>query len=70
MWVDSAYQALAKAFARHGVRVEVVRRSDGQQGFVVLARILWNLICQVAQSLPWLTATIGRSVAVAGTPIS
>lgn len=40
VWVDSAYQgpALAKAFARHGVRVEVVRRSDGQRGFVVLAR--------------------------------
>lgn len=30
--------ALAKAFARHGVRIEVVRRSDGQRGFVVLAR--------------------------------
>ncbi|WP_416072156.1 transposase [Streptomyces sp. ME18-1-4] len=40
VWVDSAYQgpALAKAFARHGVRIEVVRRSDGQRGFVVLAR--------------------------------
>jgi hypothetical protein len=32
VWVDSAYQgpALAKGFARHGVRIEVVRRSDGQ----------------------------------------
>jgi transposase len=40
VWVDSAYQgpALAAAFARHGVRIEVVRRSDGQRGFVVLAR--------------------------------
>ncbi|KQW02716.1 hypothetical protein ASD08_45115 [Streptomyces sp. Root369] len=40
MWVDSAYQgqALAKAFARPGVRIEVVRRSDGQREFVVLAR--------------------------------
>ncbi|MFI7298887.1 transposase [Streptomyces sp. NPDC050121] len=35
VWVDSAYQgpARAKAFARHGVRIEVVRRSDGQRGF-------------------------------------
>ncbi|MEU1183666.1 IS5 family transposase [Streptomyces sp. NPDC005820] len=40
VWVDSAYQgpAPAKAFARHGVRIEIVRRSDGQRGFVVLAR--------------------------------
>ena len=40
VWVDSAYQrpARAKAFARHGVRTEVVRRSDGQRGFAVLAR--------------------------------
>ncbi|MDQ0596175.1 transposase [Streptomyces canus] len=39
VWVDSAYQgpALAMAFARHGVRIEVVRRSDGQREFVVLA---------------------------------
>jgi len=39
-WADSAYQgpALAQAFARHGVKDEVVRRSDGQRGFVVLAR--------------------------------
>lgn len=38
--VPSAYQgpALAAAFALHGVRIEVVRRSDGQPGFVVLAR--------------------------------
>jgi hypothetical protein len=37
--VNSAYQgpALAKAFASHAVRIEVVRRSDGQRGFVVLA---------------------------------
>ncbi|MER5280105.1 transposase [Streptomyces sp. NPDC002809] len=40
VWVDSAYRgpALAQAFARHGVRIEVVRRSDGQRGFAVLAR--------------------------------
>ncbi|WP_206751797.1 transposase [Streptomyces cadmiisoli] len=40
VWVDCAYQgpALAKAFARHGVRVEVVRRCDGRREFVVLAR--------------------------------
>ncbi len=39
VWADSAYQgqALAQAFARHGAKVEVVRRSDGQRGFVVLA---------------------------------
>ncbi|WP_329359965.1 transposase [Streptomyces sp. NBC_01483] len=31
VWADSAYQgqALAEAFARHGVKVEVVWRSDG-----------------------------------------
>jgi transposase len=52
VWVDSAYQgpALAKAFARHGVRIEVVRRSDGQRGFVVLAR-RWV----VERTLSWLT---------------
>jgi transposase len=51
VWVDSAYQgpALAKAFARHGVRVEVVRRSDGRRGFVVLAR-RWV----VERTLSWL----------------
>jgi transposase len=52
VWVDSAYQgpALAKAFARHGVRVEVVRRSDGRRGFVVLAR-RWV----VERTLSWLS---------------
>lgn len=51
VWVDSAYQgpALAKAFARHGVRIEVVRRCDGQRGFVVLAR-RWV----VERTLSWL----------------
>jgi hypothetical protein len=32
--------------------------------------ILWNLICQVHPCLPCFTSTIGRRVAVAGTPIS
>ncbi|MFE7244943.1 IS5 family transposase [Streptomyces sp. NPDC057580] len=52
VWVDSAYQgpAPAKAFARHGVRIEVVRRSDGQRGFVVLAR-RWV----VERTLSWLS---------------
>ncbi|MGV0094791.1 IS5 family transposase [Streptomyces californicus] len=52
VWVDSAYQgpALAEAFARHGVRIEVVRRSDGQRGFVVLAR-RWV----VERTLNWLS---------------
>ncbi|MCX4597445.1 IS5 family transposase [Streptomyces sp. NBC_01549] len=52
VWVDSAYQgpALAKAFACHGVRVEVVRRSDGRRGFVVLAR-RWV----VERTLSWLS---------------
>jgi hypothetical protein len=31
--------------------------------------ILWNQICQVVGCLPWLTWTIGRSVAVGETPI-
>ncbi|MFI6607975.1 IS5 family transposase [Streptomyces sp. NPDC050507] len=52
VWVDSAYQgpALAKAFARHRVRIEVVRRSDGQRGYVVLAR-RWV----VERTLSWLS---------------
>jgi transposase len=52
VWVDSAYQgpALAAAFARHGVRIEVVRRSEGQRGFVVLAR-RWV----VERTLSWLS---------------
>ncbi|WP_327419135.1 transposase [Streptomyces sp. NBC_01233] len=52
VWVDSAYQgpALAKAFALHGVRIEVVRRSDGHRGFVVLAR-RWV----VERTLSWLS---------------
>jgi transposase len=52
VWADSAYQgeALAEAFARHGVKVEVVRRSDGQKGFVVLAR-RWV----VERTLGWLS---------------
>lgn len=32
--------------------------------------VLWNLICQVHSWSPCFTATIGSSVAVAGTPIS
>ncbi|MCC2280761.1 hypothetical protein LKL35_36115 [Streptomyces sp. ET3-23] len=48
----------------------IVKRSDDMSGFVVLSRLLWNLIYQVVQDLPWLTATISRSVTVAGTPIS
>ncbi|MGW3269770.1 IS5 family transposase [Streptomyces sp. NPDC001056] len=52
VWVASAYQgpALAKAFARHGVRVDVVRRLDGRRGFVVLAR-RWV----VERTLSWLS---------------
>lgn len=52
LWADSACQgpALAKAFARHGVRIKVVRRSDGQRGFVVLAR-RWV----VERTLSWLS---------------
>ncbi|WP_225887653.1 transposase [Streptomyces canus] len=52
VWVDSAYQgqALAKAFARPGVRIEVVRRSDGQRESVVLAR-RWV----VERTLSWLS---------------
>ena len=40
VWADSAYQGqpLADAFARHGVRVEVVQRPHGTHGFTVLAR--------------------------------
>ncbi|MEV5984927.1 transposase [Streptomyces sp. NPDC052051] len=52
VWVDSAYQgqALAEVFARHGVRVEVVRRPDGQRGFTVLA-CRWV----VERTLSWLS---------------
>jgi transposase len=52
VWADSAYQgqALADAFAAHGVTVEIVRRSDGNRGFVVLAR-RWI----VERTLGWLS---------------
>ena len=52
VWADSAYQGrpLAEAFARHGVKVQVIRRSDGQTGFVVLAR-RWV----VERTLGWLS---------------
>lgn len=52
VWADSAYQgeALAQAFAAHGVEVEIVRRSDGSKGFVVLAR-RWV----VERTLGWLS---------------
>jgi transposase len=55
VWVDSAYQcpAPAKAFARHEVRIEVVRRSDGQREFVVLAR-RWV----VERTLSWLSRSL------------
>jgi transposase len=55
VWVDSAYQgpALAKAFTRHGVRIEVVRRSDEQRGFVVLARrwVVERTLCATRRSV-------------------
>jgi transposase len=52
VWVDSAYQGreLADAFAAHGVRVEVVKRTDGAKGFKVLAR-RWV----VERTLGWLS---------------
>ncbi|MHA6761742.1 transposase [Streptacidiphilus sp. PAMC 29251] len=52
VWADSAYQgpALAQAFARHGMKVQVVRRGEGQAGFVVLAR-RWV----VERTLGWLS---------------
>jgi transposase len=51
VWVDSAYQgeALAQAFTRHGVKVEVVKRADGRKEFRVLAR-RWV----VERTLGWL----------------
>jgi transposase len=52
VWADTAYQgqALAEAFAAHGVKVEVARRPDGSRGFVVLAR-RWV----VERTLGWLS---------------
>lgn len=52
VWADTAYQgpALAQAFARHGVQVEVVKRPDGSTGFVVQAR-RWV----VERTLGWLS---------------
>ena len=52
VWADSAYQgqALADAFAAHGVKVEVVRRPDGTKGFVVVTR-RWV----VERTLGWLS---------------
>ncbi|MEU1269999.1 transposase, partial [Streptomyces sp. NPDC005799] len=72
VWADGGYAGRLVDWAAEKLQLtlEIVKRPDDQKGFVVLPKLLWNLICQVAQSLPWLTATIGRSVAVAGTPIS
>jgi transposase len=52
VWVDSAYQGqeLADAFAAHGVKVQVVKRTDGTKGFRVLAR-RWV----VERALGWLS---------------
>ncbi|MEZ0095215.1 IS5 family transposase [Streptacidiphilus sp. EB129] len=52
VWADTAYQgpALAQAFARHGVQVEVVKRPDGSTGFVAVAR-RWV----VERTLGWLS---------------
>jgi transposase len=71
-WADGGYAGRLVVWAKDVLRltVAIVKRSDNATGFVVLPRILWNLICQVHPCLPWLTATIGSSVAVAGTPIS
>jgi transposase len=51
VWTDSAYQgqAVADAFARHGIRAEIVRTPDGRRGFTVLAR-RWI----VERTLGWL----------------
>lgn len=44
--VDSAYQGPAQVFVRHGLRIEVVRRCDGQRGFVA-PTLRWVVdICQ------------------------
>jgi transposase len=58
VWVDSVCQgpALAKAFARRRVRIEVARRSDGQREFVVLAR-RWV----VERTLSWLSRSRRRN---------
>ncbi|WP_407991973.1 IS5 family transposase [Kitasatospora sp. CMC57] len=52
VWLDSAYQGreLADAFAAHGVRAEVVKRTDGGKEFKVLAR-RWV----VERTLGWLS---------------
>ncbi|MFF3159743.1 IS5 family transposase, partial [Streptomyces sp. NPDC057910] len=70
VWADGGYRGrlVTRAKERLRLTLEIARRSDDMSGFVVLPRLLWNLFCQVVQPLPWLTATIGRSVAVAGTP--
>jgi hypothetical protein len=72
VWADGGYTGGLVGWCRDklALTLEIVKRTDDMEGFVVLPRLLWNLICQVVQPLPWLTATIGRSVAVAGTPIS
>jgi transposase len=73
VWADNAYGgAEFTAWAQNtlGITIKVVPRPDDAKGFILLPKLLWNLICQVAQHLPWLTAPIGRSVAVAGTAIS
>ncbi|MEV0391318.1 hypothetical protein [Nonomuraea sp. NPDC050643] len=48
VWADGGYAGRLVTWAGKvlGLAVSIVRRSDDLSGFVVLPRIMWNLICQ------------------------
>jgi transposase len=71
VWADGAYRGELVRWAAETLRfrIETVTRPAGTRGFVVLPRLLWNLICQVSACSPWPMEMIGSSVAVAEMPI-
>jgi transposase len=48
VWADGGYAGRLQVWARQvlGLAVTIVKRSDDLRGFVVLPRLMWNLICQ------------------------
>ncbi|SEH00833.1 hypothetical protein SAMN05444920_11822 [Nonomuraea solani] len=47
-WADSAYSGVLVDWSKRSLRLtlKIVNRPPGQSGFVVLPRLMWNLICQ------------------------
>ncbi|WP_195134384.1 hypothetical protein, partial [Nocardia amamiensis] len=62
---------MVQIFDRGELIATHVRKPFGKQSDVShYPPVLWNLKCQGRVDLPWLTDTIGNSVAVAAVPIS